>query len=141
MELHWYKNFWRINNIFDWTNGLSHLTATENNLYEFCGIGCVTYPETARSENFIECSWTIAAIDLPEVDKYKESIIKAANERCFPAAIIAAFISRETRGGVKYLRDDGWWQCHNNHFYNDRFLHFFGITHLPEGFYFNSIFA
>ena len=99
----------------------------------------MTHPETARPEHCIKCSWAIAAIDLPEVDKYKESIIKAANERCFPAAIIAAFISRETRGGVKYLNDDGWWQC-NNHFHNARYLECYGIMHLPEGFYFNLIF-
>ena len=69
------------------------------------------------------------------MNKYKKNITEVAQEKCFPAAIIAAFISRETRGGVENLGADGWWQCQNEHFYNGHFIECFGIMHLPEGKY------
>ena len=48
---------------------------------------------------------------LKNMDKYKTNKTKMLEEKCFSASIIAAFISRESRGdlrrlGMKYLDGD-----------------------------------
>ena len=126
-------------NIFDETFGLSHHTAFNHNPADTFCTDCVTHPETARPSSCIKCSHALAEIDLPAVNKYKKNITEVAQEKCFPAAIIAAIISRETRGGVENLGADGWWRCQNEHFYNGHFIECFGIMHLPEGYYFQVI--
>ena len=130
-----FQSFIRTLNIFDETFGLSHHTAFEHNPADSDCTGCVTYPETDRPSHCIECSQALAAIHLPAVNKYWYNITEVAQEKCFPAAIIAAIISRETSGGVENLGADGWWRCQNDHFYNGHFIECFGIMHLPEGKY------
>ena len=92
-----------------------------------CGMECVEFPENLRGSECVECSKSIAEQDLEEVNKYKENIITAADETCFDAAILAAFISRQTRGGSELEGTDGWIPCHNN---PDQQC--FGIMHMAE---------
>ena len=96
-------------------------------------MGCDASPETARPPNCVQCSKAIAKIDLNAVNKYWRNITEVANEKCFPAAIIAAIISRETRGGNEHLDEDGWTQCQNAHYYFDHYQRCYGIMHLPDG--------
>ena len=58
----------------------------------------------------------------------KDNIIAAANDKCFDAAILAAFISRQTRGGSDLDGTDGWIPCHN-----DPYQKCFGIMHMSQG--------
>ena len=92
-----------------------------------CGMECVEFPENLRGSECVECSKSIAEQDLEEVNKYKENIITAANETCFDPAILAAFVSRQTRGGSELEGTDGWIPCHNN---PDQQC--FGIMHMAE---------
>jgi len=92
-----------------------------------CGMGCQAYPEGIRGSECFECSKSIAEQDLEEVNKYKDNIIAAANDKCFDGAILAAFISRQTRGGSELDGTDGWIPCHN-----DPFLKCYGIMHMSE---------
>ena len=131
----------RTPDILNETYGLSQLTAMEHHPEENCGMGCETHPETARTPDCIKCSWYKAAIDLPAIEKFKYNITQVADERCFPASIIAAFISRETRGGLEHLDETwkgvpGWGVCQNLHYYFDHNQRCYGIMHLPEGYYF-----
>ena len=57
----------------------------------------------------------------------KDNIIAAANDKCFDAAILAAFISRQTRGGSELDGTDGWIPCHN-----DAYQKCFGIMHMSQ---------
>ena len=92
-----------------------------------CGMTCPYYPEGIRGTECFECSKSIAEQDLQEVNKYKDNIIAAANDKCFDAAILAAFISRQTRGGSDLDGTDGWIPCKN-----DQFQRCFGIMHMSE---------
>ena len=136
-----YEILLRIPDIVNETYGLSHQTAMEHHPQEDCGMNCETHPETARTLDCIKCSWYKASIDLPHIDKYKSNITQVAEEKCFPASIIAAFISRETRGGIEHLEDfegvPGWGVCQNVHYKVDvgRNERCYGIMHLPEGYY------
>ena len=96
-------------------------------------MGCETHPETARPPTCVKCSKAIAEIDLKAMAKYKKNITEAANEECFPSAILAAFISRETRGGVELDGTNGWMTCRNGHYRDDHLMECYGIMHLPEG--------
>ena len=107
--------------------GLSQQTALDQNA-GMCGMSCLAMPETARGADCAECSKSIAEQDLEEVNKYKDNIIAAANDKCFDAAILAAFISRQTRGGTELDGTDGWIPCHGN----DPNIKCFGIMHMDE---------
>ena len=98
-------------------------------------MGCETHPETARPPNCVKCSKAIAEIDLKAMAKYKNNITEAASEDCFPPALLAAFISRETRGGAELIGTNGWITCHNDHYHKC-----YGLMHLPEGNQFSRIF-
>ena len=114
--------------------GLSQETAN-NQIAGMCGMGCYPYPETIRGTDCVECSKLIAEQDLDEVNKYKDNIIAAANDKCFDAAILAAFISRQTRGGTDLDGTDGWIPCHK-----DPYLKCFGIMHMSERKVLDSLF-
>ena len=88
---------------------------------------CVTFPEYIRGSECVECSKSIAKQDLVNVNRYKENIITAADATCFDPAILAAFISRQTRGGSDLAGTNGWIPCHN--YPKERC---FGIMHMPE---------
>ena len=92
-----------------------------------CGMECVETPENQRGPECVECSKSIAENDLEAVNNYKQNIITAANDSCFDPTILAAFISRQTRGGSELEGTDGWIPCHNN---PDKQC--FGIMHIPE---------
>ena len=137
------ETFKRTSNIWNETYGLSHLTAIEHHPEEDCGMTCETHPETKRTPDCTKCSWFKAAIDLPHVDTYKTNITQVAEEKCFPSSIIAAFISRETRGGVEHLDRSwkgvpGWGLCQNVRYKleDGREELCYGIMHLREGCYF-----
>lgn len=106
--------------------GLSQVTALNQNA-GMCGMTCTAFPEDVRGSECFECSKSIAEQDLDEVNKYKDNIIAAANDKCFDAAILAAFISRQTRGGIELDGTDGWIPCHS-----DPSLKCFGIMHMDE---------
>ena len=74
-----------------------------------------------------ECSMSIAEQYLNDLNEYKNNIITAAKDNCFDAALLAAFISRQTRGGYDLYGTDGWIPCHNDPYYKC-----FGIMHIPE---------
>jgi len=38
----------------------------------------------------------------------------AADEKCFPAPLLAAFILRQVQGGAELDGTDGWKDCHNS---------------------------
>uniref|UniRef100_A0A8C0G3Q3 Lysozyme g n=1 Tax=Chelonoidis abingdonii TaxID=106734 RepID=A0A8C0G3Q3_CHEAB len=65
---------------------------------------------TAKAEGLFYCgvraSTTIAAKDLPAMNKYKTIIKNAGRKRCVDPAVIAGIISRESHAG-KALKD-GW---------------------------------
>jgi len=133
------KKPFRTPNLLNETYGLSRETAYEHHPREYCGTGCETNPESKRDHECIKCSWLKASNDLPALEKYKKNITQVANERCFPASIIAAFISRETRGGVEHLDETwngvtGWSRCQNAHYYFDHYQRCYGIMHLPDAF-------
>ena len=107
------------------TFGLSEGTAIKQ-FGGICGIGCGFLNETDRGQNCIDCSHQIAKRDLGVMDKYKANITLAANEKCFPAPLLAAFISRQTQGGAELDGTDGWIDCHNS---NQRC---FGLMHTPQ---------
>ena len=92
-----------------------------------CGMGCLAFPENKRDIKCIQCSQAIAQSDLSAVNQYKSNIIEASREKCFDAALLAAFISRQTRGGVELDGTDGWIDCHNN-----PSQRCYGIMHMPE---------
>lgn len=92
-----------------------------------CGMGCSGMDEKARGTECAECSKTIAEQDLDNINQYKDNIIAAANDKCFDAAILAGFISRQTRGGAELDGTDGWIPCHN-----DPFRKCFGIMHMSD---------
>ena len=108
------------------TFGLSQATAMDQANGE-CGMECPESPENLRGSECIECSKSIAEQDLENVNQYKENIITAADETCFDPSILAAFISRQTRGGSKLDGTSGWIPCNNN---ADQQC--FGIMHIPE---------
>ena len=108
------------------TFGLSQSTAMSQG-GGTCGMSCRTYPEASRGSECVECSKSIAQKDLQEVNKYKSNIIAAAKDRCFDPAILAAFISRQTRGGSELYGTNGWIPCHN-----DSYFRCFGIMHMPD---------
>ena len=113
-----------INFKFAETFGLSQETAI-NQFGGICGTGC-GITETDRAYNCIDCSHQIAKRDLDVIDKYKANITVASNEKCFPAPLLAAFISRQTQGGAELDGTDGWIDRHNS---NRRC---FGLMHTPE---------
>ena len=130
------------------TFGLSDFTAMEHHPKEDCSkifsnMSCPNHPETARAPDCMKCSWLKAALDLPHINEFKTNIIQVADEKCFPASIIAAFISRETRGGVEHLDRSwkgvpGWGLCQNVRYRleDGREELCYGIMHLREGCYF-----
>ena len=98
-----------------------------------CGMGCVFYNERERDASCIDCSHQVAKRHLDDLAKYKANITVAAEEKCFPAALLAAFISRQTKAGIELEegpipsdKTHGWLQCHNIH------GHCYGLMHLPE---------
>ena len=84
-------------------------------------MGCAYYTESDREENCIDCSKQISKRDLDLLDKYKANITTAAHDRCFPPALLAAFISKQTKAGVElengfeYEGTEGWLHCHYSH--------------------------
>ena len=110
---------------FFFSYGLSEGTAL-NQFGGICGMGCAYSKEKQRGPECRECSQTIAEIYLDDINKYKNNIITAAKEKCFDAALLAAFISRQTRGGSELNGSDGWKPCHNSQ------QQCFGIMHMPE---------
>lgn len=54
----------------------------------------------------MEASYKMAETDLKRVDKYKTIILNVGRAKQMDPAVIAAIISRETRGGL-YLTKDG----------------------------------
>ena len=105
---------------------LSQKTAMDQSNGE-CGMDCIEHPETLRGPECVECSKFIAEQDIENMNQYKQNIITAANDTCFDSAILAAFISRQTRAGSELEGTDGWIPCNNN---PDQQC--FGIMHIPE---------
>lgn len=106
-----------------------------------CGGDCENERERDRGAQCIDCSHLIAQRDLDVLAKYKTNITTAAEEKCFPAPLLAAFISRQTMAGAeieangrewdgidKNLQDSpgGWLYCHNSHKYC------YGLMHMPD---------
>ena len=91
-----------------------------------CGTGCRASNETERDQSCIDCSHQIAKRDLVAMDTYKANITIAADDKCFPASLLAAFISRQTQGGVELDGSDGWIKCHGS----DKEC--FGLMHTPK---------
>ena len=120
------------------TYGLSTDTAEYND--GICGLGCVRNPETKRDDSCIECSHLLANRTLVDLEKYKKNITIAANEKCFPASLLAAFISRQTKAGYELEGTDGWIHCHG---YDEQSCRgsdeqvakctCFGLMHTPKG--------
>ena len=81
------------------------------------GLGCLGncrgYPENEREIECAERSERIAALDLEAMEVYRANITEAANARCFNAALLAGFISRQTQGGKLLDGTDGWIPCDN----------------------------
>ena len=124
-EIHCNEN--RLDFFFSW--GLSHSTAEIQNGSK-CGtsiMSCPGYPEHIRGSECHECSMSIAEQYLDDLNEYKNNIITATKDKCFDPALLAAFISRQTRGGYDLYGTDGWIQCHNDHASKC-----FGIMHIPE---------
>ena len=61
-----------------------------------CEGNCPGYPEEQRDVDCAVCSERVAALDLEAMDIYKKNITEAANAKCFNAALLAGFISRQT---------------------------------------------
>ena len=106
--------------------GLSQSTAMSQGNGE-CGMECEEFPENLRGSECVECSKFIAEQDLEEMEKYKQNILTAANDKCFDPALLAAFVSRQTRAGSELEGTDGWIPCHN-----DPDQQCFGIMHMAE---------
>ena len=138
--LHQYKRTIDIENVK--TYGLSEGTA-RHQFGSMCGTGCVFDKENEREEHCIDCSHQIAERDLDVLAKYKTNITTAAEEKCFPAALLAAFISRQTMAGAEIETEGrdydagppesigapgtgGWLYCHNSHYMC------YGLMHMPE---------
>lgn len=113
--------------------GLSQSTAM-NQSNGMCGMDCLEFPENLRGSECVDCSKFIAEQDLEEMNKHKQNIITAANETCFDPALLAAFISRQTRGGSELAGTDGWIPCHN-----DPDQQCFGIMHMADCKFMRSI--
>ena len=106
--------------------GLSSTTAL--NYPELgCGETCPEYPENSRSFECVECSSQIAAADLEALEMFKYNITEAAKAKCFNAALLAGFISRQTRGGKLLDGTNGWIPCNNKANGNC-----FGIMHMND---------
>ena len=78
-----------------------------------CGGNCVDFPEYDRDIKCAECSEIIAAADLEAMEIFKQNITEAANAKCFNAALLAGFISRQTQGGKLLQGTNGWVPCTN----------------------------
>ena len=85
---------------------------------EYPDLGCVgncpSYPETQRDIQCAECSERIASLDLEAMEVFRQNITEAANAKCFNAALLAGFISRQTQGGKLLEGSDGWIPCDNS---------------------------
>ena len=79
-----------------------------------CSGYCPDYPENGRGVQCAECSERIAALDLEAMEVFRQNITEAANEKCFNAALLAGFISRQTQGGKLLQGTDGWIPCDND---------------------------
>jgi len=79
-----------------------------------CGGKCVGYPEYDRDIKCAECSEKIAEADLEAMKVFKQNITEAANAKCFNAALLAGFISRQTQGGKLLEGTNGWIPCTNS---------------------------
>ena len=79
-----------------------------------CGGNCVSLPEHTRDIQCAECSEKIAAVDLEAMEVFKENITEAAYAKCFNAALLAGFISRQTQGGTLLQGTNGWIPCTNS---------------------------
>ena len=78
-----------------------------------CEGNCPGYPEGDRDENCVECSTKIAAGHVEHMEVFKQNITEAATAKCFNAALLAGFISRQTQGGRILEGTDGWIPCGN----------------------------
>ena len=119
------------------TYGLSTKTAEQNGMW---GLDCAENPETDREASCIDASHQLANRTLNDLAKYKQNITIAADEKCFPAALLAAFVSRQTRAGYELEGTDGWIYCHG---YDEQSCRgsdtevakcrCFGLMHTPKG--------
>ena len=94
--------------------GVSDATAAKYLQVQING-NCPGFPEQNRDQKeCAEYSQQIAALDLEAMGTFKQNITEAANAKCFNAALLAGFISRQTQGGKK-LKDhsNGWIPCDN----------------------------
>ena len=104
-----------------------------------CGMDC-EQEETKRESHCIDCSREQASRDLSALAKFKQNITIASNEKCFPSALLAAFISRQTRAGVELEGTDGWIYRHG---YDEKICIgsneevakcvCYGLMHTPKG--------
>ena len=78
-----------------------------------CEGKCPGLPEEQRDVECAACSERVAALDLEAMDIYKQNISEAANAKCFNAALLAGFISRQTQGGKLLEGSSGWIPCTN----------------------------
>ena len=96
------------------SHGVSDKTAefwNEQNPGLECEGNCPGYPENDRDIECAVCSDRLAALDLEAMDIYKKNITEAANAKCFNAALLAGFISRQTQGGKLLEEFNGWIPC------------------------------
>ena len=93
-----------------------------------CGLGCAVSNERDRDEYCVDCSYQIASRDLDALAKYKQNITIASEAKCFPASLLAAFISRQTMAGAELDGTNGWINCHNT---DNQFM-CFGLMHTNQ---------
>lgn len=79
-----------------------------------CEGTCPGYPEQDRAQKCVECSNQIAASHLQDMEVFKQNITDAATAKCFNAALLAGFISRQTEAGKLLQGTNGWIPCDNS---------------------------
>ena len=79
-----------------------------------CEGNCPGHPEYDRDQNCVECSNQIAVSHLQDMEVFKQNITEAATAKCFNAALLAGFISRQTQAGKLLQSTNGWIPCDNS---------------------------
>ncbi|XP_064161693.1 lysozyme g-like [Anguilla rostrata] len=89
--------------------------------------------QTANQDNLpmqgVSASHELARTDLSRVNQYKDAIQRAAQAHQIDPAVVAAIISRETRGGSPHVMSNGW----GDHGYAFGLMQVDRRHHKPEG--------
>ena len=108
------------------SKGVSDKTINEYRELE-CLKNCPEHPETNRTIHCARCSQRIAALHLQDMEIFRHNITEAANAKCFNAALLAGFISRQTQAGTRLHGTNGSIPCDNSANENC-----FGIMHMKQ---------